>query len=605
VSVEGVRPPKAGDVIEGKYEILRRIGKGGMAVVYEARSLSLQRPVALKFLHADMAENGKLVERFHREARNAAAITHPCVTYVFDVGWNDDRTLPYMAMELLEGRSLAAVIRATGALSVQRVVHIGSRVLDALEAAHRLGVVHRDLKPENIFLAQQGTQENVKVLDFGISKVIGVDASDTLTKTGTVLGTPAYMSPEQVKCARDVDARADLYALGVVLYEMLAGKPPFEAETFTEIVYKILAEEPPPLLGRRPGLDTRVVDLVHRAMHKEPSRRWPTAESMRSALQEVVVDTHPGEPKPTPLAWELPSPEEMSSAATVAARKAWDLRRAVGPEHRHADAAKPSTSAPVAPAPANARPAAPSSEVRARAESSDVRQEALPAGAPPATIGPVTRPSREAASPARGAGTGPGLYAGPAAAAIPTTLAGGSPRSILVVGVPLVILVGVLAAGLALWLRPGVAPTPAPMTPSAAALPLLPPLARPAAGPTLPAAAPPCRIRVSVATPGATVHLAGEAYTGRVDLPAVCGAHHAVRIEAPGHVAQTLDLVAAVDARQPIELAPLPPPPPTPAPAAAPQARTSQPSARRSSAASSPEAEGGDRPAVNLEANPF
>jgi len=582
-----------GDVIEGKYEILRRIGKGGMAVVYEARSLSLHRPVALKFLHADMAENPKLVERFHREARNAAAITHPCVTYVFDVGWTDDKALPYMAMELLEGKSLAAELRATGALSVQRVVHIGSRVLDALEAAHRLGVVHRDLKPENIFLAQQGTQENVKVLDFGISKVMGVDSTDTLTKTGTMLGTPAYMSPEQVKCARDVDARSDLYALGVVLYEMLAGKQAFEAESFTEIVYKILTEEPTPLLTLRPGLDASVVDLVQRAMHKDPGRRWPTAESMRGALQDVVVDTNPGDPKPTPLAWELPSPEDVSSAATVAARRAWELQKAVDPKARVTVAAKAPASAAVVPV----APRAPASAVRARAASG----EAGPVGEPAPTLGTVTTPRKvDAPAAPKSSGAVPALYAGPAAAA--PSAGPRTSRTMLFVGVPLVALVGVLAAGLALWAREGSPTGPAPIAPPiAAAPPMLPPLARPTAGTPLPATPSACRIRVTVGTPGATVLLDGDAYAGNVDLPAACGTRHALQIEAPGHEPMALDLVASTDPPRSVELAPLPP---LPRPAS-PRAAAPRPAPRAPATGEPDEGGNADDPPVNLEANPF
>ncbi len=608
MSIEGVRPPKVGDVIEGKYEILRRIGKGGMAVVYEARSLSLQRPVALKFLHAEMAENPKLVERFHREARNAAAITHPCVTYVFDVGWNDDRTLPYMAMELLEGKSLAAELRATGALSVQRVVHIGSRVLDALEAAHRLGVVHRDLKPENIFLAQQGTQENVKVLDFGISKVMGEGSTDTLTKTGTMLGTPAYMSPEQVKCARDVDARSDLYALGVVLYEMLAGKQAFVAESFTEIVYKILTEQPTPLLTLSPGLDASVVDLVQRAMHKDPGRRWPTAESMRGALQDVVVDTNPGEPKPTPLAWELPSPEDVSSAATVAARRAWELQKAVDPKARVTVAGKPSASSPAIPA-APKVPVGPASAVRAvRARAAS--GEARPVQEPASTLGTVTTPRKVVApatskasgavpalfaGPGKSSGAVPALYAGPAAA---RPAARSSTRTMLLVGVPLVALVGVLAAGVALWAREGSPTGPATIAPPLTATPpMLPPLARPAAGVPLPGAVSGCRIRVTVGTPSATVLLDGETYVGNVDLPAACGTRHALRIEAPGHEPTALDLVASTDPSRSVELQPLPPPP---RPAAARAVPPRPPADREPREAGS----AGDPP-VNLEANPF
>jgi serine/threonine-protein kinase len=570
-----------------------------------------------------MAEDPRLVERFHREARNAAAITHPCVTYVFDVGWNDDKTIPYMAMELLDGKNLASVIRASGALSVQRAVQIGSRVLDALEAAHRLGVVHRDLKPENIFLAQQGTQENVKVLDFGISKVVGHENTDSLTKTGTMLGTPAYMSPEQVKCARDVDARADLYALGVVLYEMLAGRPAFEAETFTEIVYKILSEEPPPLLTRRPGLDPTVVDLVQRAMHKDPSRRWPTAEAMRAALQEVVVDTSPGEPKPTPLAWELPSSEDVSSAATKAARQAWDLQQAAGVPARPKPTGAEATVVAKSTGSVKVRAGTPSSEHRVRISSSaphPLADSELRISGPVAAAPPVEPP------PPRRSGVVPALHAGPAVASVPppapvaSTLTGtatalgvveAQSRSnrALWIGVPIVALVGVLAAGLALWLRGGgELPFGSTTTPSTAASPLLPPLASRTAELSMPSTAQGCRVHINVSTPGATLALAGESFSGSVDLPAVCGAHHSVRVEAPGYVTQNFDVMASAGPARVVELAPIAAPPaPAPDRPAAPR----PPSAHRRAPVrdhgddglAAPAAD--DDPPVNLEANPF
>ena len=553
------RTPRVGEVIEGKYEILRRIGKGGMGIVYEARSLTLHRSVALKFLHPDMAENERLVERFQREARTAAAITHPCVTYVFDVGWTDDRSVPYMAMELLDGHSLAAEIRGSGALAPPRVVHIGARVLDALEAAHRLGVVHRDLKPENIFLARQGTQENVKVLDFGISKVLGGDSGATLTQTGAVLGTPAYMSPEQVKCARDVDHRADLYALGAVLYEMLAGQPAYQGESFTEVVYKIISDPPPLLSTLRPGLEPGLVGVVERAMHKDPSRRWQTAEAMRSALQQIAAEPGPGEVKPTPLAWELPSMADLSSAATVA--------KADGPQ------------------PEAATVAATPSRARTDPRSSAVTEQ------PAATL------------PAARTATSPGTAARPP-----------SSRRALFIGVPLVALVGALSAGVALWARtadtlapPGLtaSPTtpavtttsPPPMaTPPAVTPTLVPPmLAPPPTTTTTPPTAPSCRVRLAVQPASATVRLGAETYTGTVDLPAACGTRQSAHVEAAGHAPADVDLLAAADtAARELTLEPIPAPEP-PRPLARPTPTTPRP--RPHTPASD-----GD---VHLEANPF
>jgi serine/threonine-protein kinase len=246
----GREGPKPGDVVAGKYELVRVIGRGGMGSVFEARHVALGRPLAIKFLRPDVADERDVIERFFREARVASALAHPRIVDVFDVGWTDDGLLPWFAMELLEGRSLAEEMSTTRQLPAVRATSIASQVLDALEAAHARGIIHRDLKPENVFLIRHGIEDEVKVLDFGISKVM----AKRITVTGVVLGTPAYMSPEQARGARDIDHRADIYSAGAILFEMLAGRAPYEGANYHAILLAIMTEERPTLQSLRPTL---------------------------------------------------------------------------------------------------------------------------------------------------------------------------------------------------------------------------------------------------------------------------------------------------------------------------------------------------------------
>ena len=324
--------PKPGDVIGGKYEILRLVGRGGMGFVYEARHAALGRPLAIKFLRADVADERDVIERFFREARSAAAIAHPRIVDVFDVGWTDDGQLPWFAMELLEGRSLAEELNKAGAkgMLAVRAASVACQVLDALEAAHAHRIIHRDLKPENVFLIRHGLEDDIKVLDFGISKVI----DKRITVTGVILGTPAYMSPEQAKGSRDIDHRADIYAAGAMLFEMLAGQPPFQGSSYHQILLAIMTAERPTLLSLRPALHPSLAAVTERALAKDPGDRWPTAAAMRDALMEVVdsidqliaegqessmpsdTKTHAWVPTPRPTAAE-PAPAAMAEQPAV------------------------------------------------------------------------------------------------------------------------------------------------------------------------------------------------------------------------------------------------------------------------------------------------
>src|ERR671910_1982856 len=223
-------------MIDGRYRVLNRLGSGGMADVYEAEDTQLGRRVALKLLYRRFAEDAEFVERFRREASSAAGLSHPNVVQVFDRGQWD--CTYYIAMELLEGRNLKEVVRDHGALDPALAVDIVLQILKAARFAHRRGVVHRDIKPHNVIVDQEG---RAKVTDFGIARA---GASD-MTETGSIMGTAQYLSPEQAQ-GHPVDARSDLYSIGIILYELLTGKVPFEADSAVTVALKQVSEAPVP-----------------------------------------------------------------------------------------------------------------------------------------------------------------------------------------------------------------------------------------------------------------------------------------------------------------------------------------------------------------------
>jgi len=268
----------------GRYEILAPLGAGGMGEVYYARDPELERPVAIKILTSARA-TGPQLERFQREARAIARITHAHICTIYDVGQVGE--VPFLVMELLEGETLAQRLER-GPLSVDRALTAASEIAAALDAAHRKGVIHRDLKPSNVML----TQDGVKLLDFGLAKLREGEPSETvdnptrslrLTDQGTVLGTIPYMAPEQVE-GRDTDARTDVFALGVILYEMTAGRPPFEGRSGASVMAAILTHDPLPLSGARPGVPGSVDRVVRKCLAKDPDDRWQSASDLTSAL---------------------------------------------------------------------------------------------------------------------------------------------------------------------------------------------------------------------------------------------------------------------------------------------------------------------------------
>ena len=280
----------AGREVGGRYRLIRRIGKGGMGVVYEAEHLGLDKRVAIKFLLDRFTDDPEVIERFHREARTASRIGHENIIDVTDVGHDGDGR-PYIVMELLDGGDLGQVLSQTGPLPTARAVHVIRQVLRGLEAAHGKGIVHRDMKPENVHLvARAGDPDFVKIMDFGISKIIAAnDSKVRLTATGAVIGTPIYMAPEQAMAQAELDHRVDLYAVGVMLYELLAGRPPFIANNYLGLVTQHLHAAPPSLAQFRPDLPPALVATVHRALEKDPARRWQSAAEFARALPPATA----------------------------------------------------------------------------------------------------------------------------------------------------------------------------------------------------------------------------------------------------------------------------------------------------------------------------
>jgi len=281
--------PLVGQLLDGSYEVLRMIGEGGMGRVYEARHTRLHtKRFAIKVLHHELARQPEVVTRFQREAEAASVLTHPNVVGVYDVNTSADGR-PYIVAELLQGEELGRYLDRVGRLPYVEAVHIVRQVCHALGAAHQNGIVHRDVKPENIFLA--GASGTVKVLDFGISKV--AEFSDGLTKTGTVMGTPDYMAPEQARGDR-VDARADIYAVGAILYRALTGQKPFEGLDAMAILTAVLTQEPPRPTLLEPLVPLALEHIVQQTMSKSPRDRFPTMEALEQALQPFdSADAHP------------------------------------------------------------------------------------------------------------------------------------------------------------------------------------------------------------------------------------------------------------------------------------------------------------------------
>ncbi len=283
----GVRP---GEVLAGKYRIERVLGQGGMGVVVAAHHLQLDEKVALKFLLPQALVNPEAVGRFVREARAAAKIKSEHVARVSDVGQLENGA-PYMVMEYLDGGDLAAVLEKGGPLPVDQAIDFVLQASEAIAEAHSLGIVHRDLKPPNLFcIRRPDGQLAIKVLDFGISKLTTPGGGDVaMTRTSALVGSPAlYMSPEQMTSSKNVDLRTDIWALGIILHELLTGKPPFEAEAITEIAVKVCTEPVVPLRRLRADVPAGVEQVVLRCLEKDRERRFLNLGELAVALDGLA-----------------------------------------------------------------------------------------------------------------------------------------------------------------------------------------------------------------------------------------------------------------------------------------------------------------------------
>jgi len=275
-----------GQILAGKFRIERVLGQGGMGVVVAATHLQLDQRVALKFLLPEALSNPEAVERFAREARAAVRIKSEHVARVSDVGTLESGS-PYMVMEYLEGQDLAGWVRASGAMPVPEAIEFLLQACEAIGEAHALGIVHRDLKPANLFVTRRADGSPcIKVLDFGISKltVPGGGPDLGMTKTSSVMGSPLYMSPEQMSSTRNVDMRTDIWALGVILYEILTGHVPFEAETMPQLCGMILQDPPRPLRELRPDVPEGVSLVILRCLEKQRDRRFGNVGELAAAL---------------------------------------------------------------------------------------------------------------------------------------------------------------------------------------------------------------------------------------------------------------------------------------------------------------------------------
>jgi serine/threonine-protein kinase len=297
------------------FHVLRRLGQGGMGEVYLAEQVSLKRKVALKILRTELAANPTALDRFKKEAENVARATHANIVQVYSIGQADG--VAYMALEYVEGRNLREYLAKKGPPEPALALRVMSQVAAALQRAAELGVVHRDIKPDNILLTRKG---EVKVADFGLSRVLGGDQPAAhLTATGVTMGTPLYMSPEQVE-GKAVDARTDVYSFGVTCYHMLAGHPPFQGESAFEIALQHVRATPRPLAEVRPDLPPPLCAVVHKMMAKDPDQRFQTGRELLKALNGLRPN--PGGAstaiKPAVAAGPAPATPSTGAARTVA-----------------------------------------------------------------------------------------------------------------------------------------------------------------------------------------------------------------------------------------------------------------------------------------------
>lgn len=273
----------------GHYQIVRMLGSGGMGQVFEAIHDQMKRRAAIKILHKRFAHNRQIATRFLNEAKATSMVEHPGIVHIYEFGQTDDGTA-FIVMEYLSGETLRHRLDELGGkLPKEDATRLARQMASALSAAHAKGIVHRDLKPVNVMIVRDGESvggERAKILDFGLAKIIEPEGGEGITNTGTILGTPAYMAPEQCKSARAADPKSDVYSLGVILYEMLTGDIPFDADTDAELLSKHMFSEPPPLLASAPHAGTELAALVHKMLGKDTDTR-PSAAEVAAELQQL------------------------------------------------------------------------------------------------------------------------------------------------------------------------------------------------------------------------------------------------------------------------------------------------------------------------------
>lgn len=401
-----------GDTIAGRYKVEKMLGAGGMAVVFAAQEIGTPRRVAIKVLNEVLRRHPTIPKRFMQEARAARALTTQFAVKIEGTGELHDGT-PYIVMELLEGSDLAHAARdAGGKLAPERALYLADQIAEALQEAHTRGVLHRDLKPDNIFIVPTPAGEMIKVMDFGISKILepGLGAAK-ITMTGTTVGTPQYMPLEQLRGAKDLDGRVDVYALGVLLYEMLAGLRPFDGFSYEEVIMKVATQTAQPLSVYRADLPHALVDVIMRAMARDRNDRIASMDQLRHQLAPFWSGSRPdfrpfarpNSTPPPPRASSRPAPTVPDEAARSApaptvpdhAAQSGQAPFSPPPPGQLAFTPPPSSAAPYGPPPSStAAYVAPiSGQIPAPASASHAQFSSSSVVSNPAMSRPATRPT--------------------------------------------------------------------------------------------------------------------------------------------------------------------------------------------------------------------
>lgn len=327
----GTDDPLIGALVAERYRVVRKLGEGAQASVYVAKHTLIKRLVALKVLSTTMSTDHDLVHRFLDEGQVAGTMKHPNVVESLDMGVTEDGR-PYLVLEYLEGSTIADDLYQRGSFDLGRAAFIGVQIASALAAAHARGIVHRDLKPENVILVDhEGHGDHVKVLDFGISKLESREEAGV--RATLVMGTPDYMAPEQVSDPASVDGRADVFALGAMLYEMLAGRSPLAAKAGDDVLDLVLRHEPTPLSELRPDLPPSITEAIERAMHKDRAERTQSIAELGASLESFVVISAPTSADSIPTAGiMIPSLPKISGVQSVSKLESTRLRTGRGSE---------------------------------------------------------------------------------------------------------------------------------------------------------------------------------------------------------------------------------------------------------------------------------